>query len=149
MASSSSQRLLAALSALALLCFSSLPSLVQSQANLTAPAVLFHDPNSAVTLRWYSSCAVNVHQIGQYSSTPAMMQFGGSDTSYNILASYDLSLNGGWDNAFTLAAVPTFTYTPTGYQGCNPMGRVAGGGVFLTNGNLVIMGGKGCPELDR
>ena len=137
---------LLALLSTALLSLSSIPSLVLSQANSSAPAVLFHDPNTALTLRWYSSCAINVHQIGAYSATPYMMQFGGSTTAYSVIPSYDLSLNGGWDNAFTLGGVPTLLYTPTGYAGCNPIGRVAGGGGWLTNGNLVVLGGKSCPN---
>ena len=115
-----------------------------SLSNASVSAVLFHDPNTAVTYRQFSSCAVNVHQIGQYSSSPYMMAFGGADVNYNILASYDLSTTGSWDSGFTAAAVPSFNYTVVGYSGCNPMGRVAGGGAWLSNGNLVIAGGKAC-----
>ena len=145
MASFSSRRLMAALSVFALLALSSFPSLVSSQTNSSAPQVLFHGPNTALTLRWYASCAINVHQIGQWSATPTLMQFGGSTTGYVVQGTYDLTTNGGWDNAFTLAATPALLYTPTGYSGCNPIGRVAAGGVFLANGNLVVMGGKACP----
>ena len=122
----------------------SLLSVVSAQS--AQPTLLFHDANTVSTLRWYAGCAVNVHQIGKNSAIPTMMAFGGSTTSYTIISSYDISNSGSFDNALSVGVVPTINYTPTGYSGCNPIGRVAPGGAWLNNGNVVIAGGKACPS---
>ena len=140
---------LAAVALLSALCVL-LASGASAQGNASEPSVLFHDPNTAVTFRQYSGCAVNIHQIGVYSATPTMMAFGGVDAGYNFLSSYDMTVAGNWDFGFTAAAASSTFNNISGYSGCNPLGRVAPGAGWLYNGpnsyTLVIMGGKACPN---
>ena len=119
--------------------------------NTSTPTVLPHAAMSSMTQRLYPGCATNKHLVDSRTSSNEFFQLGG-------LSGWDSNGNPLWLNsidysatpAFALSSTQTFTPAATAFNfrqpnvtaGWLPIARVGPGMVVLTDGSIVLMGGK-------
>ena len=121
--------------------------------NLSTPYVIPHSALTTLSLKYYSGCAWDLHAIVSHGQSGAFYQVGGLaspgwDANNNALWSgvLDYSVSPTFSNSYTSTFSPSnfignFT-TPSLSSGYSPLARVAPGMAVLSNGAIVLMGGK-------
>ena len=112
--------------------------------NLSTPSVIPHSGLSTMTLRQYPMCAYNLHALAGHASSTAFYQMGGF---FTVAGGFATNLD--FCNSPTFNPTNCFTFTPTANYNMTGLAagypvtaRLAGGAAVLSNGNLVLMGGK-------